>query len=355
VSGAINADGSYTAANGQTYDAGVVNRVQNASGNDVYANDYYQQKYGQMISPKTAFGMPVDVENGTQQDVRNWIDGLGAPTAAPSTGAPSPAPAPASSGGGSGIVAGGRGNSNYTAWKVTPEQTVEGRIQSIINPNNPIIASARADAVDEMNARGLSNSTLATTAADKAAFAAAIPIAQADAATFAKAGGYNADIQNQMAMQKAQLANQLGIAGLQSDTQKQIAQLNADTQKYTAGLDAQTRTTLQDMQNKNQLVIQTNSQAATIFNQAVAAISQLQNNDKMDATSKTQAIAQIIQNVNNQLSAMSKAAGVDVAMNLSNYPGFDANGNYVGFGSTGQQPPPTNPFTGVPVNDYPGG
>lgn len=240
-------------------------------------------------------------------------------------------------------------------WDVTPNQTVEGRIASIINPNNPIIQQAEAQAVDNMNSRGLANSSLATTAADAAAYQAAIPIAQQDAGTYAKAAGYNSDIQNQATMQGRQLSNQMAIA-----------KLNAQTQTYLGQLDAQTRTSLQGMQNQNALLIQSDSQAATMWNQGIAAISTIQNNDKMDATSKTKAISQILQNLNNQLASMSKASGVNNTMNLSSYPGFDANGNYVGFdangntvGSTGTptsaSQETTNPFGGVTVNDSGGG
>lgn len=274
-------------------------------------------------------------------------------------------PAAGGSGNGGGAAPGSAGapagptlGQGMYGWNVTTPQTVEGRIASIINPNNPIIQQARAQAVDSMNSRGLANSSLATTAADAAAYQAAIPIAGQDASTFAKAAGYNADIQNQAVMQGRQLASQ-----------QAIAQLNAQTQTYLGQLDAQTKTSLQGMQNQNSLLIQSNSQAASMWNQGIAAISTIQNNDKMDATSKTEAIAQIMQNLNSQLAAMSKASGVSNTTNLANYPGFDANGKYVGFdanghtlGSGGTTTPQddtktTNPFDGVTVTgtDYPGG
>jgi hypothetical protein len=263
--------------------------------------------------------------------------------AAHPNGAPASAPAgapPPGTGIPTGIV---NGASNYQPWKLDPSQTVEGRIQSIVN--GAIGQQAKSNALDQANARGLLNSDLAISAGEQAAYAAAQPIAQADAATAAKAASYNADIQNQMGMQGAQLT-----------AQQKIAQLSADTQKYTANLDASTRTTLQDLQNKNQLAITTTTQGASIWNQAVAAISQIQGNDKMDATSKQTAIAQIMQNTNNQLRAMSSVTGLNVQLDLSNYPGFDAHGNYVGFGGgtaadTGTPAPGTsNPFTNLQVN-----
>jgi hypothetical protein len=343
VSKAMNADGSYTGANGATYSAGQVSGVTN------------RRSTTQLRRPSTACRevrlldagwrlykrfMPEGVEKGTEADVRAWIDGM-PPPPAPSTagGAPAPSPAPST-----GIVNGAR-NSNYAAWNMTPEQTVEGRIQSIINPNNPIIASARADAVDEMNARGLANSSLAITAADKAAYAAAIPIAQQDAATAAKATGYNADIQNQMSMQDRQLGSAEKIAQLQADTQKFTATLSADTQKSIASLDNTNKVQLQQMINDNQKMLQTNQNAATAFNQSMVAIANIQNNDKMDGPAKTQAIASIMQNLQSQLKTLGTVSGIDLSgtLDFKNMPGFDANGNWVGFGNAPAPAPAAQP------------
>jgi hypothetical protein len=306
----------------------VMNRIQN----DAYAGDYYKQKYGTVIPAKTSFGMPGEVETGTQQDVRNWIDGLTPPPAPSATPAPAPNPAPTANAGG--LVA--AGSSNYAPWNVTPEQTVEGRIASIINGGSPIIAQARAGAVDAMNARGLSNSSLATTASDAAAYQAAIPIASADAATTAKASGYNADIQNQIGMQGRQLASQEKQAQLGADTQKYTAQLNADTQRYVSGLSSQTQVQVQQMQQDNQKLLQTNGNAAQAFNQSMVAIANIEQNDKMDAAAKQQAIAQIMQNLQAQMRTIGTVANIDLSgtLNFQNMPGFDANGHWIGFPAT---------------------
>lgn len=247
-------------------------------------------------------------------------------------------------GGKGGAAVPGTGASGYTPWNVAANQTVEGRIASIMNPNNPIIAMARAGSLDAMNARGLSDSSLAISAGDRAAYEAAMPIAQQDAATFAKAGGYNADIQNQMSMQGRQIASQEKVAQLNADTQKytaglsaqtqqSIAALNSDTQKWTAQLDAGTRTQVQQMQSDNQRLLQTNSNAATGFNQSMVAIANIEQNDKMDAAAKTAAIAQIMQNLQMQLKTIGTVANIDVAGSLDfrNMPGFDAQGRWVGF------------------------
>jgi len=85
-------------------------------------------------------------------------------------------------------------------WTISPDQTVEGRINNLTDPNNPLIAQARSRALGTMNGRGLLNSSIAMGAADSAAYDAATPIATADAANASKVAGYNTDQKNQFAI-----------------------------------------------------------------------------------------------------------------------------------------------------------
>jgi hypothetical protein len=205
--------------------------------------------------------------------------------------------------------------------QLSPDQTVEGRIQSIIAANSPIIQQARTHAMETANSRGLLNSSMAAQAGEAAAFQAATPIATADAATAAKVGQYNVEA-----------ANQHGLQQMQSDNAK---------------------------------LLQTNNQASTAFNQALVAIANINNNDKMDAAAKTQAIATIQQNLQSQLKTLGATSGLDLTsqLNFGGYPGFDSNGNFVGFdsgGSTvGSAPaaaaPAMGPWGGAPVINLPGG
>lgn len=308
------------------------NKAATAAGQPTLASVY---DYDKMVNPTSYTARWA--QDGTKKTYTT--DQLGTPSLGGGSPTSAPPPKSPSSGGKRGGIVGG----NYTPWNVTSDQTVEGRLQSIINPNNPIIASARADAIDEMNARGLSNSTLATTAADKAAYQAAIPIASQDAATAAKASGYNSDIQNQMSMQDKSLASSEKIAqlnadttkytaGLSADTQKAIAALNADTQKTIAGLDNASRLQVQQLQNDNQKLLQTNSSAATAFNQAMVAVANIEQSTTMDGPAKTAAIAQIMQQLQMQLKTIGAVAGIDLSgtLNFANMPGFDASGKWVG-------------------------
>lgn len=236
--------------------------------------------------------------------------------------------------GGSGSAAGGTSSAGGVApWNVGAEQTVEGRINGILNPNNPIIQQARTRSLQAMNDRGLANSSLAVTAGDAAAYDAAIPIAAADAATFAKASGYNADQINQFTQADLNRQMQMAQAQLSANTQMSVAQLSAETQKYIAGLDGTQKQQAQDLQLKNATLLNTNSQAAQIFNTGMGAITNITNNAQMDADTKTRATANVWHDVQNQLKVLETTSGLNLGAQLSfaGYQGFDDKGNWVGF------------------------
>lgn len=79
-----------------------------------------------------------------------------------------------------------------TRWDVTPNETVRSQLQQIIADDSPLMQQARARAMQTANTRGLLNSSMAMTAADSAMYDAAMPIAQQDASTYARAGEFNA-------------------------------------------------------------------------------------------------------------------------------------------------------------------
>lgn len=233
------------------------------------------------------------------------------------------------------IIAAARGNLPQTnmerigtpsRWEVTPDQTVEGRINNLTDPNNPIIQQARFRANAAMNDRGLLNSSIAATAADSAAYEAAIPIAQADAATTAKAASYNADQQNQFTLEGSRQGSQMDIARLNADTQKQLSVMDNANREKAAAITA-----------SNNTLIQTNSQASSAFNQAMAAVNNITNNAQMDANAKTQATANVWASLISQLNVLGSVAGLNLTQTLSfaNQPGFNAQGQYVGFNADG--------------------
>lgn len=228
-----------------------------------------------------------------------------------------------------------------TAWNITPDQTVEGRINNLVDPNSPIIQSARTRALEQQNANGTLNSSMAISAADRAAYDVALPIAQTDAATASKAAGYNADERNQFDVQNMNALNQAGqfnagaqntltgqklaadtsiataniganaqlssarisadtqrtIAALDSTTRSNLAQLDATTKTNLAQLDSSTRTQLANIDAQYHTLMQSNASASDLFRQITQNITNISMSKDMDAAAKQQA-------VNNQLNML---------------------------------------------------
>ena len=88
-------------------------------------------------------------------------------------------------------------------WDVQPNQTVQGQVKAIIDENSPLMQQAETRSLQKANARGLMNSSIAVGAGQSALYDAAAPIAAADAATYARAGEFDAG-----AKQQVSLANQ---------------------------------------------------------------------------------------------------------------------------------------------------
>lgn len=220
---------------------------------------------------------------------------------------------------------------------VGQNETVAGQIKGLLDAGSPLLEQAETNARQQMNARGLINSTQAISAGQQALYAAALPIASADAQTYKSAGDMTTTARNQAAQinagletqvdtfnttqqntqlgQAAQAANQQSLTGqqiagqtglqlIQSETQKQIAQLQADTSltaqdKATASaqiiarLQADTSLTAQDKQNATQ-----------------QAIAQLQSSTQMTLADKSAASSKLIADLqaSTQLTLADKSA-----------------------------------------------
>jgi len=83
---------------------------------------------------------------------------------------------------------------------VSNNETVQGQLQNVLDPNSPLMRRARAFALAQMAGRGLLNSSLATTAGYTAMIDKALPIAQQDAQTYFTQGLKNQEYLNQAAL-----------------------------------------------------------------------------------------------------------------------------------------------------------
>lgn len=89
------------------------------------------------------------------------------------------------------------------------DPTVAGQLHDILAAGSPLLKQAEGNAIVQMNARGLQNSSLATQAADQAVISQALPIAQADAAYFAQSKLLGQQLANALQLDSAQQQNWL--------------------------------------------------------------------------------------------------------------------------------------------------
>lgn len=185
---------------------------------------------------------------------------------------------------------------NPEEWTVETDQTVAGQLKNVVDPNNPLMQQAKTRAQQASAERGLINSSMAATAGESAMLDAAMPIATADAATKAKAAGYNTDIKNQANVTSSQLTNTAD-------------QFNAQQINQQA---------LQELAQENEKLLQTNSQASTMMSNATSAVNNIMQNNQMDTATKTENMRQVYSNLKQQLSILSKVQSLDLGSLLIN-------------------------------------
>ena len=80
--------------------------------------------------------------------------------------------------------------------QVQPEDTVQWQMDQILAKNSPLMRRARTGALQQMNERGLLNSSIAVEAGQNAVIANALPIASQDANTYFSQGINNQNTTN---------------------------------------------------------------------------------------------------------------------------------------------------------------
>jgi hypothetical protein len=126
-----------------------------------------------------------------------------------------------------------------THWNVTNDQTVAGQLEKVLASDSPLIQQARSRAMQSMNARGLTNSSLAASAADDAMYNSALKIATPDASTYASAAKSNTDADNTFATASNAYSYDLGKiqaqAAASAQTAKDVANIEAQYKNLTQG------------------------------------------------------------------------------------------------------------------------
>ena len=245
----------------------------------------------------------------------------------------------------------------YTAtpYAVPKEGTVQEQVKSIIGEDSALMQQARQKATQEMNARGLVNSSIAVGAGQQAVIAQALPIAQQDAQTYTNAATNTANQQNAASQFTAGAQNTVGLANAQqqnaalANNQQAAVQLintrmQQEAQVALANLDTQTRMQLSTMDTQTRQLLQTNQSASNAYVQAVTNISNISNSNTMSQEAKDRAVQTQLNLLNEQLRTIGTLATTTPAeiseLNLGSF--FQSSSEAVGNA-------PITTSTGTPV------
>lgn len=169
-------------------------------------------------------------------------------------------------------------------WQLdTAKQTTSGQLNSLISQDNPLMQTAKTQAQQQANDRGLINSTMAGQAGQQAVIQTALPIAQADAQVNATNAQWNADQKNKTDMFNTSESNKL----------------------LQTGLDMNSRTELANIEANYKNLMQANSSAFQTYQQTIKNISDIQQNKDMTADTKTAAVAEQVSMLKNGFNLLS--------------------------------------------------
>lgn len=225
-------------------------------------------------------------------------------------------------------------NAALTTAAQSKDGTVQGQLANIIDTNSPLMQRAAAKADTNSNARGLLNSSMAVGASQGAVMDAAMPIAQADAASNNQFALTNAAASNQNAQFNASANNQGILMNTQNNqdaskfnanaqnttnaTNAQLAQANdvqntvEQNKMATVRQDALNKQYIADSSNQAQSASAANAAAAQIMSMQTQQIQAIQSNSSMDAAAKTKAINELIALNKNTIDIVSKLGGIQI-------------------------------------------
>lgn len=193
---------------------------------------------------------------------------------------------------------------NVTAATATPavqdptKGTVAGQIDAIIGKNSALMQRAEQKGLDLANTRGLLNSGMAVESAQNAVYDAAMPIAQADAASSNQFALTNAGETNQTSRTNAQFANQASLAQAEMANQAALQTLRGDQAQQLSATEAQYRTQ-----------IQTSASAASFYASIVQHMTASQTASGTTAEQKDAAANYYNQSLRNGMAIISSAGG----------------------------------------------
>jgi hypothetical protein len=203
-------------------------------------------------------------------------------------------------------------------------QTVQGQVKSIIDDNGPLSQMAVTRANQEMNGRGLINSSMGVGAAQAALYDAAMPIAASDAQAYNQNQQFNVGQENQF--KNASNSQGFDLAKMQETQRNQTAQLQQKFgyDKELTNMQSKSAKETAEIAAKYKNLTQASSSAASLMNNASDHIHQIMMNENLDAAGKQAAIDAYKVNLNRALQLTGAFAGdVDLSTMLDELFGGD--------------------------------
>lgn len=132
----------------------------------------------------------------------------------------------------------GTDNRAYTR-QVTGNELVQDQMRGLMNRGGAYMQNAARRGLETANRRGLLNSSIASGSAERSSLEAAMPIAQADAATYGRTQSENMDALNRGLMQERDIMNQQTLEGQRQAGQGISAGIQAALAREQMALDLQ--------------------------------------------------------------------------------------------------------------------
>lgn len=202
-----------------------------------------------------------------------------------------------------------------TAGQATQAQgaTAQDQLAGILDKGGALMQQAATTGNQQAASRGLLNSSMGIQAAQNAVIANAAPLAQSDANLIQNNQQFNAQATNQQNQWNAGAQN----TGSQFNSQQQNAmnQWNAGQRNEMLNkiVDVNSREQLMNMEANYKTLMQANSSASGMYEQALKNMSDIQSSDKLDAYAKQTAL-------NNQLTYL--RSGMTMLQNMNGITGL---------------------------------
>lgn len=196
-------------------------------------------------------------------------------------------------------------------------QTVNGQVNRIISQNNPLIQTARTQAAQTANDRGLVNSSMGVQAGEQAAINTALPIAQADAGINNSVASENAAAQNNAAQYTAGAQNTGAGQVLQGQQATGLQTLVGQQQTALQNLRGDQAKAVANIQGQYQGLMQASHSAAQQFSSFTSAVNGIMLDPNISPENKQSLIDKQVQILQSDMAVVGGISNLDLTSLLT--------------------------------------